>query len=64
MKHNDIAGAIFDFAGFLTTRPISTTFGACHDVATMPALIQEWAALRKLGTGAPNTEDWNKEEAK
>ena len=63
MEHNDIAGAIFDFAAFLTTRPYTITFGAPHDAAPMIPLIQEWAGLRELDTGAPNLA-WDKETPK
>jgi hypothetical protein len=43
-----IAGAIFDFAGFLTTRPNTIEVGSTANAAPMADLVKEWAELRGL----------------
>jgi hypothetical protein len=43
-----IAGAIFDFGGFLTTRDNVVEIGATANASSMVELIKEWAALRGL----------------
>lgn len=41
-----ISGAIFDFAGFLTTRPSTIEIGSKANASPVVELIKEWAALR------------------
>ncbi len=43
-----IAGALFDFLGFLTTRDKATTFGASELCTPAVDLLQEWADTRGL----------------
>lgn len=43
-----ISGAIFDFAGYLTTRPEAIAVGATAEAAPVCDLVKEWAELRGL----------------
>ena len=43
-----IAGAIFDFAGFLTTRDKVIKVGSTANAAPVADLVKEWADMRKL----------------
>ena len=54
-----IAGALFDFAGFLTSTEKGHTFGAKHDAAPMVGLLREWAATRGLSLDEANVMDWH-----
>ena len=53
-----VAGSIFDFAGFLTTRPGSSSFGSSENASPMVKLIEEWAASRGLDLKAPLVQNW------
>ena len=55
-----IAGALFDFAGFLTSTEEGHTFGAKHDAAPMVDLLREWAAARGLSLDEANVMGWNR----
>jgi hypothetical protein len=59
-KQAVISGAIFDFAGYLTTRPTATRFGSCEEASPMAELIREWAALRGLSLDGAEVESWQK----
>ena len=57
-----IAGALFDFAGYLTTMEQSITVGAKHD--TMPVIdaLQDWAEKRgntRAWLDHADVRDWN-----
>ena len=54
-----IAGAVFDFAGFLTTRESATLFGASADASPMVALLSEWASTRNLNLNNADVERWH-----
>lgn len=43
-----ISGAIFDFAGYLTTRPNVIEVGSTANASPVADLVKEWAALRGL----------------
>ena len=58
-QHNDIAGAIFDFAGFLTAHKEVIAVGATASASPMVWRIQEWAEARGLSLEAPNVMAWN-----
>ena len=53
-----IAGAIFDFAGFLTTREGVIEVGANANASPVADLIQEWAELRGLSLADASVLSW------
>jgi len=53
-----IAGALFDFLGFLTTRDKPVAFGATEWAAPAVDLLKDWAALRGLPLDAPAIDGW------
>lgn len=53
-----VTGAIFDFAGFITTRPNSLSFGSSENASPMVKLIEEWAASRSLDLNEPLVQSW------
>lgn len=56
-----IAGALFDFVGYLTTLPIPLTVGApCVNDPIIEAL-KTWAASRGLSLGDARVQDWQQE---
>lgn len=59
-----VAGAIFDFAGYLTTRPKSTKIGSAEDASPMVGHIEKWSKERGLSIDGANVERWNEAEGK
>lgn len=53
-----VAGAIYDFAGFLTTRPKVIEVGATALSSPMVDLIKEWASERGLSLREADVEHW------
>ena len=53
-----IAGALFDFLGFLTTRDKPTAFGATRNASPAVKLLQEWANKRGLDLDGADVEGW------
>ena len=53
-----ISGAIFDFAGFLTTRSSTIEIGSKADAAPVVELIKEWAALRGVSLDNADVTLW------
>lgn len=53
-----IAGALFDFLGFLTTRDKPTSFGATRNASPAVKLLQEWANKRGLDLDGADVEGW------
>lgn len=53
-----IAGAIFDFAGFLTTRERVIEVGATANASPVAELVQEWAELRGLSLADAAVLSW------
>ena len=53
-----IAGAIFDFSGFLTTREGVIEVGATVNASPVADLIQEWAELRGLSLADAAVLSW------
>lgn len=53
-----VCGAIYDFAGWLTTRSESVTCSSAHDASPMVELIREWAELRGLSLDVANVLHW------
>lgn len=57
--HSMIAGALFDFAGFLTTRPTVTQFGSTADPCSAVDLLTQWAATRGLHLDEADVGGWS-----
>ena len=55
-----IAGALFDFAGFLTTRPERIQIGSSADAAPIVEMLKEWADARRLSLDSAYVCDWRK----
>lgn len=53
-----VTGSIFDFAGFITTRPGSMSFGSSENASPMIKLIEEWAASRNLNIHNALVQNW------
>ena len=61
MLENLIAGALFDFAGYLTTRSQAVTFSASHDSLPAFTLIVEFLKLRGVSNNRkPEVTAWDK----
>lgn len=57
-SHEIIAGAIFDFAGYLTSLKQGYKVGAKHDAAPMVKLIEAWAEQRGLDLSNADVQTW------
>jgi hypothetical protein len=53
-----IAGALFDFGGFLTTRRGSLVVGEIHNASPIVELIQEFAKRRNLDLTDADVSKW------
>ena len=53
-----ISGAIFDFAGFLTTRSSTIEIGSNANATHVVELIKEWAALRGVSLDNADVTLW------
>lgn len=53
-----VAGAIYDFAGFLTTRRPAIAVGASALTYPVAELVREWAAARGLSLREADVEHW------
>jgi len=56
--HPIIAGAIYDFAGFLTTRDSVIPVGASENASPIVDLLKEWANLRELQLNDAAVQSW------
>ena len=54
-----VAGALFDFLGFLTTRDDVSTFGSSEECSTAVDLLKEWANIRNLSLDSADVENWH-----
>lgn len=54
-----VAGALFDFMGWLTTRPGSATFGDKYEAGVAVELLQEWAKTRDLNLSEAAVLSWS-----
>lgn len=54
-----IAGAIFDFAGYLTSHPDTIEVGSVANAAVMVERIRAWAGYSGLSIENANVEKWN-----
>lgn len=59
--HDLISGAIFDFAGYLTTREESFPVGASEEVYPVLEAIEDWSETRDLSLDNPEIEHWEEE---
>lgn len=55
-----IAGAVYDFAGFITTRNKVIRVGSTADAAPVADLVKEWANRRSLSLENAAVESWKK----
>ncbi|MFA5376619.1 MAG: hypothetical protein WC455_12805 [Dehalococcoidia bacterium] len=53
-----IAGAIFDFVAFLTTRDEQITLSAHHNASPAVKAIEEFAATRSLSLDEADVQEW------
>lgn len=56
-----IAGALYDFAGYLTTRPAKHSFmvGGAHNASPMVEALTAWAKIRGLSLDDADVEGWS-----
>lgn len=55
-----VAGAIFDFAGYLTTIENGFPIGSSYDSSPIVGEIEKWAIKRNLDLDDAEVENWNK----
>jgi hypothetical protein len=53
-----IAGALFDFVGYLTTLDEPVTFSGKHDATAALDLLGEWASQRGLDLDEADVKGW------
>ena len=56
-----ISGALFDFAGFLTTldKSRAVTFSGAHEAGPAVTLLQEWSTKRGLNLDEADVSGWS-----
>ena len=54
-----IAGALFDFMGYLTSVPKSVNVGSSHDAGKMLDLFDKWRSNRNLDINNADVTDWD-----
>lgn len=57
-RHAMIAGALFDFLGYLTTRPEPLTLGSEHEAPPAVDALQAWASERGLSLEHADVHRW------
>jgi hypothetical protein len=60
MNHAEIAGALFDFMGWLTSREKRLVLSSTDNASPAVAAIMEFAEMRGLNLDEANVKDWNK----
>ena len=63
MRDPKVAGALYDFMGYLTTRYDHLAVGATHNCVPLLDKFKDWAALRGLDIEAADVEGWSIGEA-
>lgn len=53
-----IAGALFDFAAYLTTRNETLVLGSGHDAAPIVQALEEWAEDREFDLTDADVTHW------
>jgi hypothetical protein len=61
MMKNIVAGALFDFLGYLTTRDKPVTMSKRQEPHRALKMLQEWADERKLDLDNADVTGWRKE---
>jgi hypothetical protein len=61
MMQNIVAGALFDFLGFLTTLEEPITMSGQHEAPKALLLLEEWAAKRGLDLDGADVMGWRRE---
>jgi hypothetical protein len=56
-----IAGALFDFLGFLTSSDECWTFSSRHEAGPAVRALEQWAAKRGLRLGEADVAGWRKD---
>ena len=59
VAHSVIAGALFDFMGWLTTRKEKLVLSSSDDASSAVAAITEFAKMRELSLDGAKVTDWN-----
>ena len=59
MDHKQIAGALFDFLGWATTRPAVLRLGASECPQPAVEALKEWAKTRGLSLKDADVMEWN-----
>ena len=54
----NISGAIFDFAGYLTTMKEAYTVGAAHEASRMAHEAEDWLKRRGVNPSSANVQTW------
>jgi len=55
-----IAGALFDFVGYLTSMEKAITFGCKYNVPEALECLSKWAEERKFDLDDADVKNWNK----
>lgn len=55
-----IAGALFDFTGYLTTLKKPITFGSFYDASLALKHLKKWAKMKNLNLDKADVKGWNK----
>ncbi len=61
MEHRIIAGALFDFLGYLSTREGILKVGGSEEPTPLLDALAAWAKERGLEIGIAEVQDWQKE---
>jgi archaellum component FlaC len=64
VSQTTVAGALYDFVAWLTTRDTTVVVGKNFPVYAISEAIQEWAAKRGLSLDNANVENWEERLAK
>lgn len=57
--HRIVAGAIYDFAGFLTVQKEELKLGSMHDCVPLVDALTRWAEIRNLYVLDADLQNWN-----
>lgn len=57
--HRIVAGAIYDFAGFLTVQKEELNLGSMHDCGPLFDALTRWAENRNLYVPNADSQNWN-----
>lgn len=60
MKDKKIAGALFDFIGYLTTLKEPVTFSSKHECPLALKCLEKWAKKRNFSLEDADVKNWDK----